>query len=92
MSDQQLYRVDRGVRYEHIDPLLSGTINRDLILGRWDNLVRLAGSLKMGCATASLLVSKLQSPRRQNALLRAFHEYGRLIKTVHISGTWNGQL
>ena len=32
MADQQLYRADRHVRYEHIEPLLSGTINHDLIL------------------------------------------------------------
>jgi TnpA family transposase len=84
MADQQLYRVDRGVRYEHIEPLLSGRINEDLILGRWDDLVRLAASLKMGWATASLLVTKLQSYRRQNALMRALQEYGRLIKSIHI--------
>jgi TnpA family transposase len=84
MADQQLYRADRRVRYEHIEPLFSGTINNDLILDRWDDLVRLAASLKMGWATASLLLSKLQSPRRQNALLPALQEYGRLIKTIHI--------
>ena len=33
MADQQLYRADRRVRYEHIEPLFSGTINHDLILG-----------------------------------------------------------
>jgi TnpA family transposase len=38
----------------------------------------------MGWATASLLVGKLQSHRRQNAVLRALQEYGRLIKTIHI--------
>jgi TnpA family transposase len=46
--------------------------------------VRIAASLKMGWATASLLVGKLQSHRRQNAVLRALQEYGRLIKTIHI--------
>jgi TnpA family transposase len=84
MVDQQLYRADRRVQYEHIEPLFSGTINHDLILSRWDDLVRLAASLKMGWPTASLLVGKLQSHRRQNALLRALQEYGRLIKTIHI--------
>jgi TnpA family transposase len=84
MADQQLYRAHRRVRYEHIEPLFSSTIRHDLILGRWDDLVRLAASLKMGWATASLLVGKLQSHRRQNAVLRALQEYGRLIKTIHI--------
>jgi TnpA family transposase len=61
-----------------------GTINHDLKLGRWDDLVRLAASQKMGWATASLLVGKLQSHRRQNAVLRALQEYGQPIKTIHI--------
>ena len=34
--------------------------------------------------TASLLISRLQSYRRQNALTRALQEYGRLVKTIFI--------
>src|SRR6266699_4927652 len=90
MADQRLYRLDRSVRYEHIEPLFSGTLNQELILRRWDDLLRVAGSVKMGWVTASLLIGKLQSYRRQNALMRALQEYGRLIKTIHISVTWNG--
>jgi TnpA family transposase len=48
MADQQLYRVHRGVRYEHIETLLSSTIKSDLILGSWDDLVRLAASFEDG--------------------------------------------
>ena len=84
MADQHLYRIDRSVRYQHIEPLFSGTLNEDLILRRWDDLLRVAGSVKMGWVTASLLIGKLQSYRRQNALIRALQEYGRLIKTIHI--------
>jgi TnpA family transposase len=84
MADQRLFRLDRSIRYQHIEPLFSGTLNRDLILGRWDDLLRVAGSVKMGWVTASLLIGKLQSYRRQNALMRALQEYGRLIKTIHI--------
>jgi TnpA family transposase len=84
LADQRLYRIDRSIQYQHIEPLFSGTINRDLILSRWDDLLRLAASLKMGWATASLLVGKLQSFRRQNALMRALQEHGRLIKSIHL--------
>jgi hypothetical protein len=62
--------LDRSVRYQHIEPLLSGTLNQDLILRRWDDLLRVAGSVKIGWVTASLLIGKLQSDRRQNALIR----------------------
>jgi Tn3 transposase DDE domain len=55
---------------------------RDLILRRWDDLLRVAASIRMGWVTASLLIGKLQSYRRQNALMHALQEYGRLIKTI----------
>jgi TnpA family transposase len=47
-------------------------------------LLRIAGSLKQGVVTASLLISKLQSFQRQNALTKALQEYGRLQKTIFI--------
>ena len=68
MADQRLYRIDRSTCYQHIEPLFSGTLNRDLILRRWDDLLRVAGSVKMGWVTASLLIGKLQSYRQPRAI------------------------
>ena len=70
--------------YPHLEPRLKGRIHRDRILRRWDDLLRVAGSLKRGWVTASLLIGKLQSYRRKNALTRALQEYGRLVKTIFI--------
>ncbi len=47
-------------------------------------MLRVAGSLKLGWVTASLLISKLQAPVRHNALTLALQEYGRLVKTLFI--------
>ncbi len=49
----------------------------------WDDLLRLAGSLKFGHATASLLVGKLSASGRQNALAAALKEYGALRRTIY---------
>jgi TnpA family transposase len=84
LGDQQLYRLDRSRTYPNLEPRLKGRIRRDLILRRWDDLLRVAGSLKRGWVTASLLISRLQSYRRQPALTRTLQEYGRLIKTIFI--------
>ena len=84
LGDQRLYRVDRSRTYPNLEPRLKGRIRRDLILRHWDDLLRVAGSLKRGWVTASLLISRLQSYRRQNALTRALQEYGRLVKTIFI--------
>jgi TnpA family transposase len=84
IGSQQLYRIDRTPTYRHIEPLLKGSLQVERILRRWDDLVRVAGSLKLGWVTASLFISKLLSFARQNALAQALQEYGRLTKTLFI--------
>ena len=64
-------------------PLLTRRCNLDLVAAHWDDLLRLAGSLKFGHATASLLVSKLSASGRQNALAAALKEYGALRRTIY---------
>jgi TnpA family transposase len=71
-------------RYPRLQPYLPGRINRPRILDWWDEMVRAAGSIKLGWVTASLLVQKLQAYPQQNALARALQEYGRLARTLHI--------
>jgi TnpA family transposase len=64
-------------------PLSTRRANLDLVAGHWDDLLRLAGSLKFGHATASLLVGKLSASSRQNALTAALKEYGALRRTIY---------
>ncbi|OKI28588.1 hypothetical protein A6A25_30705 [Saccharothrix sp. CB00851] len=64
-------------------PLLTRRLNTDLIAEHYDDLLRVAGSLQFGHATASPLVGKLSAPGRQNALSTALKEYGALLRTVY---------
>ena len=84
LGGQRLYRAERDSEYQHIESLLSGTIKTDKILERWDDMLRVAGSLKLGWVTASLFLSKLKSFPQQNDLASSFAEYGRMIKTIFI--------
>jgi hypothetical protein len=34
MADQRLFRLGRSTHYQHIEPLFSGMLNRDLIFGQ----------------------------------------------------------
>jgi TnpA family transposase len=76
-------RAEAESRFPHAGPLLTRKLNLDLIAEHYDDLLRLAGSLKFGHATASLLVGKLSSSGRQNALAAAFKEYGALRRTIY---------
>ena len=84
LGDQRLFRMERQKRHPRLGPRLKGRINRDRILNNWDDLLRVAGSLKRGWVTSSLLIGKLQSYPRKNRLTRALQEYGRLVKTIFI--------
>jgi TnpA family transposase len=90
LSDQRLYRMEGtgrndGPRAEAFARgLLQGKINEKLILRHWDDIVRVAGSLKLGWVPASLLVSRLQAKPKKSSLSRALQEYGRLQKTLFI--------
>ena len=90
LSDQRLYRMEgvatsEGPRAEAFAKrLLDGKINEKLILRHWDDILRVAGSLKLGYTDASLLVSRLQAKPRKSGLVRAIQEYGRLQKTLFI--------
>jgi TnpA family transposase len=84
VGDQQLYRLKRQLSDATLKLLLNRRVDRQLILECWDDMLRVAGSLKHGWITASLLMGTLQSFPEPNRLLQAFQEYGRLIKTIFI--------
>lgn len=76
-------RAEAESRFPHAAPLLTRRCNLDLIAEHYDDLLRLAGSLKFGQVTASLLVGKLSTSGRQNTLAAALKEYGALRRTIY---------
>jgi TnpA family transposase len=86
ISNQHLYRskaIDIK-QYPNLKHQVKGIINRERILKQWDPFLRVAGSLKLGWVTASLIIQKLQAFPRKNIITRALQEYGRLVKTIFI--------
>jgi TnpA family transposase len=80
LDRQQLYR--HGAPPEAVTAeLLKQKIRPELITPYWDDLLRLATSLRHGWAPASLLLARLQAGSRRNPLAQALQEYGRLVKT-----------
>ncbi len=84
LPDQTLYRGRRGADYGVLAPTLKKDLRVDLIIEHWDDLNRIAASLKDGLIRPSILVSKLQAMQRQNPLQQALQELGRMAKTLHI--------
>lgn len=84
LAGQRLYRLDHVPIPDDLEPLFKGKINTQLIAERWDDMLRVAGSIKRGWVTASLFMAKLRAFEQKNSLFLAFQEYGRLIKTEFI--------
>lgn len=86
LADQKLYRpADFALdAWPKLGPYLANTLKAERFYDHWDDMLRVAVSLKKGYGTASLLVQKFQAYPRQHPLARALQELGRLDKTLHI--------
>ena len=70
-------KADTVAGYPYAGPLLTRRANKALVGRHWDDLLRLAASLKFGHATASLVVGKLSASGPQNTLAAALKSTGR---------------
>jgi TnpA family transposase len=85
LGDRQLYKLKTDTTiYPRLDARFTGRIDLPRLLEGWDDLARVAGSLKRGYVTASLLISRLQAYPRQGQLTKLLQEYGRLVKTIFV--------
>lgn len=82
LSDKKLYIPGTKNDYSKISKLIGGKINYNLIRSQWNELLRLATSIKEGTVTASLMLRKLGSYPRQNGLAVALRELGRMERTL----------
>ncbi|HKM84158.1 MAG TPA: Tn3 family transposase [Candidatus Acidoferrum sp.] len=80
----RFWRVDGKADYGVLDDFASNKINMRLIAEHWDDLLRLAGSLKLGVVRAAGLTRTLQMNDRPTRLARALQELGRLVKTLYL--------
>ena len=84
ISDLKLYCMEKSSGYSKIDTILTGRINTKIIHENFEDVLRLAHSIGEGKVTASLIMGKIGSYARQNALATTLREIGRIEKTVFI--------
>lgn len=82
LSDKRLYIHGDDKQYPTLANLIGGSINVRHIRAHWDEILRLAASIKQGTVTASLMLRKLGSYPRQNGLAVALRELGRIERTL----------
>ena len=86
IGDARFWRINRTADYGALNGLARQRIDLDLIKQNWEDLLRLAGSLKLGRIHAGAIMRVLQVKDRPTTLARALAELGRIIKTLHMLG------
>ena len=82
LKDKNLYVDGDAKAYPTLTGLVGGPIQVKHIRTYWDEILRLAASIKQGTVSASLMLRKLGSYPRQNGLAVALRELGRMERTL----------
>lgn len=82
LADKRLFVPSGEKSYSALSKLIGGTVNTKQIRSHWDEILRLATSIRQGTVTASLMLRKLGSYPRQNGLAVALKELGKIERTL----------
>jgi TnpA family transposase len=80
----RFWRIDPHADYGVLDYLSRHLVSLDRIRRNWDDMLRVAGSLKLGTVSASELMRSLLNTERPSTLARAIADFGRIPKTLHL--------
>jgi TnpA family transposase len=97
IGETRFWRIDATADYGPLNKVARQKVNTDLIARNWDDLLRVAGSLKLGMVSASEFIRSLyggsrgrggrgNNGNRSSTLARAISELGRIPKTLHLLG------
>jgi TnpA family transposase len=84
-GEARFWRIDRAADYGPLDGLSRrNRLRTDLIRDNWEDILRVAGSLKLGTVKASDLVRALHAGSKPSELARAIAEVGRVAKSLFL--------
>lgn len=84
LGDTKLYVPGKVGDHPALRSMIGGSLNIKHLRAHWNDVLRLAASIKHGTVTASLMLRKLGSYPRQNGLAIALRELGRIERTLFI--------
>ncbi|NET91488.1 MAG: Tn3 family transposase [Kamptonema sp. SIO1D9] len=80
----RFWRLDSEADYGVLDKLARQTVRVDLIEQNWDDLLRVAGSLKLGTVSATEIMRALHRGKKSSTIAKAIGELGRITKTLYL--------
>lgn len=82
LAERRLYAFDAANTWSALEPFIAGRVDEKLITAHWDDVLRLATSVRTGTVSASLMLKRLGAYPRQNGLALALREIGRIERTL----------
>lgn len=79
----RFWRIDPRADYGPLNAITAHHLSLQKIAPHWDDMLRLAGSLKLGRVPATGIMRTLQVGDRPKRLAQAIAEFGRIDKTLH---------
>ncbi len=83
-GESVFWRVDKEANYGVLNDLARSCANPQKIEHHWEDMMRIAGSLKLGTVQASELIRSLLKSDRPSSLAQAIIEAGRINKTLYL--------
>jgi TnpA family transposase len=83
-GEARMWRLDQKADYGVLDKLARARVKTELIEENWDDMLRVAGSLKLGTVSALEILRTLQRGKKPSTLARAIGELGRVSKTLYL--------
>jgi TnpA family transposase len=83
-GEATFWRVNKNADYGALNELARNKLSTKRIEQYWDDMLRIAGSLKMGKIHASALIRSLLKSDRPSSLAKAIMDAGRINKTLYL--------
>ena len=83
-GESVFWRVDKEANYGALNDLARNCAHPQKIEHHWEDMMRIAGSLKLGTVQASDLIRSLLKSDRPSSLAQAIIEAGRINKTLYL--------
>ncbi|MBZ0187830.1 MAG: transposase [Candidatus Obscuribacterales bacterium] len=84
LPDQRLYKFDNSIDIGDLEPVFEAPIDLTSISEQWDQLVRVAASLKNKVAPSHVVLHRLLNASPSDRVAKALTALGRLVKTVYL--------
>lgn len=84
IKDQRFWRMERQADYGVFNDISKHKISTKRVASDWDDMLRTAGSLKMGDVLPSQLMRIFSAKSGSTSLAKSIRDVGRIAKTLHM--------